>query len=57
MAFVGSQKDSQTTVGNGTQVEPVLLAVKIFAVQSVKPLPLNVDFWKLGLGSGHYTTY
>ena len=30
--FVDCQKDSQTTVGNGTQVKPVLLAVKIFAV-------------------------
>ena len=30
--FVDRQKDSQTTVGNGTQVKPVLLAVKIFAV-------------------------
>ena len=26
------QKDSRTTVGNGTQVKPVILAVKIFAV-------------------------
>ena len=32
LTFVASQKDSQTTVGNGTQVKPVLLAVKIFAV-------------------------
>ena len=31
-AFVDCQKDSQTTVGNGTHVKPVLLAVKIFAV-------------------------
>ena len=31
-AFVDCQKDSQTTVRNGTQVKPVLLAVKIFAV-------------------------
>ena len=30
--FIDCQKDSQTTVGNGTQVKPVLLAVKIFAV-------------------------
>ena len=30
--FVDCQKDSQTTVGNGTQIKPVLLAVKIFAV-------------------------
>ena len=30
--FVDRQKDSQTTVGNGTQVKPVILAVKIFAV-------------------------
>ena len=30
--FVDCQKDSQTTVGNGTQVKPVLLPVKIFAV-------------------------
>ena len=30
--FADCQKDSQTTVGNGTQVKPVLLAVKIFAV-------------------------
>ena len=30
--FVDCQKDSQTTVGNGTHVKPVLLAVKIFAV-------------------------
>ena len=30
--FVDCQKDSQTTVGKGTQVKPVLLAVKIFAV-------------------------
>ena len=33
--FVDCQKDSQTTVGNGTQVKPVLLAVKIFAVHAV----------------------
>ena len=32
-AFVDCQKDSQTTVRNGTHVKPVLLAVKIFAVQ------------------------
>ena len=31
-AFVDCQKDSQTTVRNGTHVKPVLLAVKIFAV-------------------------
>ena len=30
--FVDCQKDSQTTVRNGTQVKPVVLAVKIFAV-------------------------
>ena len=30
--FVDCQKDSQTTVGNGTHVKPVLLAVKVFAV-------------------------
>ena len=30
--FVNCQKDSQTTVGNGTHVKPVFLAVKIFAV-------------------------
>ena len=32
-AFVGCQKDSGSAVENGTQVKPVLLAVKIFAVQ------------------------
>ena len=32
--FVDCQKDSQTRVGNGTHVKPVLLAVKIFAVKS-----------------------
>ena len=31
-AFVDCQKDSQTTVRNGTHVKPVLLAAKIFAV-------------------------
>ena len=30
--FVDCQKDSQTTVGIGTHLKPVLLAVKIFAV-------------------------
>ena len=30
--FVDCQKDSGTTGENGTQVKPVLLAVKIFAV-------------------------
>ena len=30
--FVGCQKDSETTVENGTQVIPVLLAVFRFAV-------------------------
>ena len=34
--FVDRQKDSQTTVGNGTQVKPVLLAVKIFALYQYK---------------------
>ena len=34
--FVDCQKDSQTTVGNGTHVKPVLLAVKIFAVHTQK---------------------
>ena len=33
-AFVDCQKDSQTTVRNGTHVKPVLLAVKIFAVHT-----------------------
>ena len=40
-AFVDCQKDSQTTVGNGTQVKPVLLAVKIFAVHSLPDNSLN----------------
>ena len=31
-AFVGCQKESETTGENGTQVKPVLLAAKIFAV-------------------------
>ena len=31
-ALVGCQKDSGSTVENGTQVKPVLLAAKIFAV-------------------------
>ena len=31
-AFVGCQKDSGTTGENGTQVKPVLFAVKILAV-------------------------
>ena len=31
-AFVDCQKDSQTTVRNGTHVKPVLLTVKIFIV-------------------------
>ena len=30
--FVDCQKGSQTTVGNETQVKPVLFAVKIFAL-------------------------
>ena len=30
--FVECQKDSESTGENGTQVKPVLLAVKIFAV-------------------------
>ena len=38
--FVDCQKDSQTTVGKGTQVKPVLLAVKIFAVYA--PVQLRV---------------
>ena len=33
LAFVDCQKDSESTGENGTQVKPVLLAVKIFAVQ------------------------
>ena len=33
-AFVDCQKDSGSTGENGTQVKPVLLAVKIFAVYS-----------------------
>ena len=32
LAFVGSQKDSESTRENGTQVKPVLLVVKIFTV-------------------------
>ena len=32
-AFVGCQKDSGSAGENGTQVKPVLLAAKIFAVQ------------------------
>ena len=32
-AVVDCQKDSGSTGENGTQVKPVLLAVKIFAVQ------------------------
>ena len=31
-SFVDCQKGSQTTVGNETQVKPVLFAVKIFAL-------------------------
>ena len=31
-AFIGCQKDSGSAVENGTQVKPVLLAVKRFAV-------------------------
>ena len=31
-AFDDSQKDSESTGANGTQVKPVLLAVEIFAV-------------------------
>ena len=31
-AFIDSQKESESTGENGTQVKPVLLAVEIFAV-------------------------
>ena len=34
-AVVDCQKDSGSTGENGTQVKPVLLAVKIFAVRKV----------------------
>ena len=37
-AFVGCQKDSGSTGENGTQVKPVLLAVKIFAVWHVNDI-------------------
>ena len=30
--FIDCQKESQTIVGNGTQIKPVLLVVTIFAV-------------------------
>ena len=33
--FVDCQKNSQTTVRNGTHVKPVILAVKIFAVRVI----------------------
>ena len=37
-AVVDCQKDSGSTGENGTQVKPVLLAVKIFAVQFCQEL-------------------
>ena len=37
-AFIDCQKDSGSTGENGTQVKPVLLAVKIFAVQFCQEL-------------------
>ena len=35
-AFIDCQKDSGSTGENGTQVKPVLLAVKIFAVYMIQ---------------------
>ena len=43
-AFVSCQKDSGSTVENGTQVKPVILAVKRFAVRSMDMI-LNSEFW------------
>ena len=53
--FVDCQKDSQTTVGNGTHVKPVLLAVKIFAVHcTLQYSPNDGEFFSIDLGSLRY---
>ena len=45
--FVDCQKDNQTIVGNGTQVKPVFLAFKIFAVYSSQMKLIGQTYWSM----------